>query len=573
MAPLPVVAVPDVIVDPVVEPEPAVFATFEVALATEIEPVVEPDPAVEPVFETPIEASSQAAIELVAPPATESGLSLSPTITSPAMTMGGVILGTAAYMSPEQAKGKPVDRRTDMWAFGCVLFEMLTGKRPFGGDDVSDTLATILKSDPDLRTLPSELPASLSKLIRRCLAKDRRARLSDAAVARLEIEEAMTRGGDSPASASGDKSIFRRMLVPVGSALAAGVAVALMMWTMRPAEPLRPVRRFTLELPPETQFGGAARRLLALSPDGSRLVFAASQRLNLRSMDSLEVKPLQGTSAAVLPFFSPDGKSIGFWQDGRLKRMDISGGPAIVICETTTPFGASWEEDGTILFARGLEGIWKVAEEGGQPVQIVSVDSAKGEFAESPQLLPGNKAVMFTVNMGLSAGSTRAALESSQIAVQTLATGARRTVLQGAADGRYVHTGHIVHVRQGALVAVPFDVRRLMVTGGSIALIEKLAQASSGGGVSPGGFSTVGQYSLSRNRDTRLYAPAWCIPRAHTRLGRPSRTRDTVGRLLPDHTFIRGYLQTGPVWQLIFGPGSGYLCVGYCRWSAEEIDV
>ena len=426
-------------------------------------------------------------------------LSMSPTITSPAMTLGGVILGTAAYMSPEQAKGKPVDRRTDMWAFGCVLFEMLTGKRAFGGEDVSDTLATILKSDPDLRTLPSQLPASLSKLIRRCLAKDRRARLSDAAVARLEIEEAMTPAGVSPASAGGDKSVLRRMLVPVGSALAAGVAVALMMWTMRPVEPPHPVRRFTVELPPETQFGGAARRLLALSPDGSRLVFAANQRLNLRSMDSLEVTTLQGTNGAAIPFFSPDGKSIGFWQDGRLKRMDISGGPALMICETTIPFGASWEEDGSILFARGPEGIWKVAEQGGQPVQIVSVDSAKGEFAESPQLLPGKSAVLFTVNMGLAAGSTRAALESSQIAVQTLATGARKTVVQGAADGRYVETGHIVHVRQGALVAVPFDLRRLIVTGGSTAMSEKLAQASSGGGVSAGGFSTVGQYSLSRD--------------------------------------------------------------------------
>ncbi len=365
------------------------------------------------------------------------------------MTMGGVILGTAAYMSPEQAKGKPVDRRTDMWAFGCVLFEMLTGKRPFGGDDVSDTLAAILKSDPDLRTLPSELPASLSKLIRRCLAKDRRARLSDAAVARLEIEEAMTRGDDSPPSPSGDKSVLRRMLVPVGSSLTVGVAVALMMWAMRPVEQPRPVRRFTVELPPETQFAGVARRLLALSPDGSRLVFAANQQLNLRSMDSLEVMPLQGTNGAAIPFFSPDGKSIGFWQDGRLKRMDISGGPALMICETSIPFGASWEEDGSILFAKGPEGIWKVAEGGGEPVQIVSVDSAKGEFAESPQLLPGKSAVLFTVNMGLAAGSTRAALESSQIAVQTLATGARKTVVQGAADGRYVRTGHIVHVRQG----------------------------------------------------------------------------------------------------------------------------
>ena len=426
-------------------------------------------------------------------------LSMSPTITSPAMTMGGVILGTAAYMSPEQAKGKPVDRRTDMWAFGCVLFEMLTGKRPFGGDDVSDTLAAILKSDPDLTTLPSKLPASVSRLIRRCLAKDRRARLSDAAVARLDIEEAMTPADVGPASVSGDKSVLRRMFVSLGPALAAGVAVALMMWTMRPVEPPHSVRRFTVELPPETQFGGVARRLLALSPDGSRLVFAANQRLNLRSMDSLEVTPLQGTSGAVMPFFSPDGKAIGFWQDGRLKRMDISGGPALMICETTIPFGASWEEDGSILFAKGPEGIWKVAEQGGQPVQIVSVDSAKGEFAESPQLLPGKSTVLFTVNLGLAAGSRRAALESSQIAVQTLATGARKTVVQGAADGRYVQTGHIVHVRQGALVAVPFDLRRLTTTGGSTAMSEKLAQASSGGGVSAGGFSTVGQYSLSRD--------------------------------------------------------------------------
>lgn len=432
-------------------------------------------------------------------------LSNSPTITSPANTLGGVILGTAAYMSPEQAKGKPVDRRTDMWAFGCVLFEMLTGRRAFEGEDVSDTLAEILKTEPDLKRLPPDTPPAIARLLRRCLAKDRKARLSDAGVARLEIDEAGSAGAEGPRIPVAARVPRTRLAAAVVlTAIVTAAIAAAIAFTLR-SDPPRPVRRFAITLGSDRQFVGAGRRWLALSPDGSRLVYGANQ-LQMRALDSLETTEIAETNGAMSPFFSPDGRWIAFWQNGQLKKRELSGGPPMRLCETPLPWGATWEDDGAIWFAKGVDGIWKVPADGGEPVQVIAMDNKKGEMAESPQPLPGGHAVLFTLNSAALAQSTRAQIESARLVVQSLRTGERTTIVSGGADGRYLPTGHIVYVRQGTLVAVPFDLDRLAVTGSPMQLVERIVQGSAGGGVSSGGRSTAGQYTLS-SEGTLAYVP------------------------------------------------------------------
>ena len=462
-------------------------------------------------------------------------LSMSPTITSPAMTMGGVVLGTAAYMSPEQAKGKPVDRRTDMWAFGCVLYEMLTGVRAFEGEDVSDTLAEILKSEPDLKRLPPHTPPAITRLLRRCLVKDRRMRLADAGAARIEIDEAGTPAGhivQPPASQRSRRAPI--VAAALASAVAAGAIAVAVALALRP-EPAKPLRRFAIEFPPGGQqfAGSAGRRSLALSPDGSRLVYAANQRLNMRQLSSLEPVAIPGTNGAVMPFFSPDGRSLAFFQGGQLRRMDATGGPARPVCDTPLPYGASWESDDAIWFGRAADGIWKVpAEGGGAPVQVIKMDASKAEIAQLPQLLRGGEWVLFTLNSGGTARSVSAQMENSQVVVQSLRTNERKTVIAGGSDGRYLPSGHLVYVTQGSLAVVSFDLDRLMVTGQPVYVADRLVQAggvgvSGGGGVSTSASSPFPPKAHSRTSHGRCWvsiaqSSGWTGPAPRRRLrGRP----------------------------------------------------
>jgi Tol biopolymer transport system component len=435
----------------------------------------------------------------------QADLSASPTITSPAMTHGGMILGTAAYMSPEQARGKPIDRRTDMWAFGCVLFEMLTGARTFEGEEVSDTLAEILKSEPDFKKLPRETPPAIVRLLRRCLAKDRKARLSDAGVARIEIDDARSAVAWDPQIPVTTRPRTRLagavvLTAIVTAAIAAAVAIGL-----RP-DPPRPVRRFAITVAPDIQLAGGGRRWLAVSPDGSRLVYGANGHLQMRPLDSLETTEIPETNGATQPFFSPDGRWIGFWQNGQLKKWELSGGPTMRVCTIPLPWGATWEADGAIWFAKASDGIWKVPADGGEPVQVIAMDTKKEETAESPQPLPGGDAVLFTLNSAALAKSTRDQIESAQLVVQSLRTGARTTIGSGGADGRYLPSGHIVYMRQGTLVSVPFDLLRLAVTGPTVTVAEQILQGSPGGGIGRGGRSTAGQFTLS-SEGTLAYVP------------------------------------------------------------------
>jgi eukaryotic-like serine/threonine-protein kinase len=327
-------------------------------------------------------------------------LSMSPTQSLHA-TQAGMILGTAAYMSPEQAAGKAVDKRTDLWAFGVVVMEMLTGQPVFTGETVPHVLASVLKSDPDWTALPATTPAALRRLLRRCLEKDRKRRLSDAADARLEIEEAMAAPRDEVAPSP--VSAWRRAL-PWTVAAAFGVALvsALVLsppWRAAPVPTPRKLLAFIgADASMPIELGASA----ILSPDGTVLAFAAQQagqaRLFVRKLDQLQATPHSGTEGAGSPFFSPDGQSIAFFAGGKLKTVSVAGGASIILCDAPNNRGGTWADDGTIIFTP-VNGsnvtLMRVSAAGGKPA-VFGTLSTGATTQRWPQALPGGKGVLYS---------------------------------------------------------------------------------------------------------------------------------------------------------------------------------
>jgi eukaryotic-like serine/threonine-protein kinase len=426
--------------------------------------------------------------------ATTSGtVSRSPTITTPAMTQSGVILGTAAYMSPEQARGKPVDKRADIWAFGCLLFEMLTGRRVFRNDEVSDTLAMVLTTDPDWSMLPGDTPASIRRLLRRSLVKDRGARLTDIGTARLEIDDARSEQQSVPptgGSSSGSPGVRR----PGWFALAAGaLAVAaiatLATWAAtRPSPIERPVTRALLGVAPAERLmtgqgpdaamgmGRPSRTALAFTPDGRAIVFSAERegrvQLFIRRLDALEATPIAGTDGASNLFLSPGGDSAGFYADGALKRVSLNGGVPVSIANVDLVFGASWGRDDRIVFATQTAGLWRIPASGGKPEPITELGPGE-QSHRLPYLLPDGQTVLFT--------STRAVFPSwddTRIMAKSLVSGDQKVLVESGADARYVPTGHLIYMRRGTVMAVPFDAGRVEVTGAPVGLLANVMQAA-----------------------------------------------------------------------------------------------
>ena len=413
----------------------------------------------------------------------------SPTVTSPAMMTGvGMLLGTAAYMSPEQARGKPVDKRSDIWAFGCVLYEMLTGKRAFEGEDVSDTLANILKADPNWTALPTTVPASIHALVRGCLEKDRRRRIGDIAAGIFALRHLAS--AVSPPAYLTRPAVWRRALPIVAAAFVGGAIAGTSIWRVTPTSPL-PVTRFEMALDQGQQFpaSAASRRLIALSPDGSQLAYVANSQIYMRSLSRLEPRPLPATQDSrgiQNPVFSPDGQSIAFYSvgDRALKRVAVSGGAVVTLCSTSAINGLTWTSDG-ILFSVYRQGVMRVNPIGGNPETLI--DAAEGPTIVQPQLLPGGRAVLYTV---ADEGGVLD-FDQSRIVVQVLSTGERKTLIEGGTDAWYVPTGHILYARGGVLWAVPFDLAGLEVTGGAVSIIEGVAR-----GIGAVGLATA-QYSVS----------------------------------------------------------------------------
>jgi eukaryotic-like serine/threonine-protein kinase len=413
-----------------------------------------------------------------------------PTITA-AMSGTGIIVGTAAYMSPEQAKGKPVDKRADLWSFGCVFFEMLTGNRPFEGETISDVLAKIIEREPDWTALPAKTPQSIRTLLRRCLEKDPRRRLDSAAVARLEIDDALTApatSGLSPSAVNrGTQSRWPPWATVAASVFAAGIG-AFATWTVtRPSETApAPASRFTITLPPALPIAYSINdRDIALSADGTQLAYTAGDQsqLMVRALDRLDAVPLTGIANARGPFLSPDGRWIGFFdqldeglttgpvvQRGTLKKVSTSGGPPIAISAVKgVSRGASWGSDDSIVFATSdpSTGLLRVPASGGEPEVLTKPDSSRGEFDHYfPSVLPGGRGVLFTITAGTVA--------DRQIVVLDLKTGKRKTLIRSGSQAEYVETGHLIYTDGGALWAVRFDLARLAVLGDPVPLIEQV---------------------------------------------------------------------------------------------------
>jgi len=430
------------------------------------------------------------------PMASASGAAMnSPTMTARATQMG-MVIGTAAYMSPEQARGKAVDRRADIWAFGVVLYEMVTGRRAFEGEEISDVLAAVLRQDINWTALPAATPTRLRRLLERCLDRDPKQRLRDIGEARVEIAKIESGAPDvSGISAASALTIapapLWRRAIPVVLGLALAAVAAFAVWTLKPSAPQSTaVTRFPFTLPEGQQFTNTGRQVVSVAPDGSQFVYVANNRLYLKPMAEMSSLFIQGTeiAAGVLnPVFSPDSRSIAFYSnaDKTLKRIAVSGGAAVTICSIDAPFGISWETDNEVLVGQGAKGIVRVSASGGKPETIVTVKD--NELAHGPRMLPDGNVVLFTLSIALSSDRWN----SAHIVAQSLKSGERKVLIEGGSDARYVPNGHLIYALSGTILAVPFDAQGLAVTGGPVPVIE---------GVASGGFFTgTSQFSISDN--------------------------------------------------------------------------
>jgi serine/threonine-protein kinase len=393
----------------------------------------------------------------------------SPTQTISA-TPAGVILGTAAYMSPEQARGAELDKRADIWAFGCVLYEMLHGKQTFHGETTSDILAAVLKEEPEW----SHIPARVQPLLRRCLTKDPKHRLRDIGDAMPLLE-----GVPEPAF---PRRPWARIAATIVLAVMLAVPLSAVWWrvsavwwlTSRPA-PLLPLVRFRAQLPPDTTVSMRRGPQLALSPDGTRIAVIeqdmdGNSRLATRRLDQGEFAPLRGTEGATMPFFSPDGQWIGFFADGKLKKIGVTGGVPLALCDAQASLsGASWGEDENIIAVLNLgRSLSLIPSGGGPPTSLINL---KGERYASPQVLPGGHAVLFSSSLG---GS----FDDANIDILSFKTGKRKTVLRGGFFGRYLPSGHLIYMHENTLLAAPFDLNRLAVTGAPQPVLEDVSTVS-----------------------------------------------------------------------------------------------
>ena len=409
----------------------------------------------------------------------------SPTLSHGA-TMQGVILGTAAYMSPEQARSKSVDKRTDIWAFGCVLYEMLTSKQAFDGEDITEILAAVVKTEPDWEVLPSTLPSKIRDLLRRCLQKDKTLRMQAAGDVRIEIGEALASPKDSGATPA---PIASKSKMPWAVAAALVIVAAVTSWgwwrSTRPVQqPLRPLVRLDVDLGADVSLGSPVGVDAIISPDGNRLAFVSKSRLFTRRLDLPKATELVGTEGAFAPFFSPDGQWVAFFTDEKLKKISVEGGSPITLCDAQFGVGGSWGEDHNIIAALTTTGgvLSQVPDVGGAPKALTEL--APGEITHRwPQILPGNKAVLFTSNRSSVTG-----FDSASIEVVTLQDHRRKTLLRGGTYARYVPTsntskgaGHLIYINNGTLFAVPFDLATLAVSGTPAPLLEQVSYSSLNG--------------------------------------------------------------------------------------------
>jgi len=445
-------------------------------------------------------------------------------LTTPAMTEAGIVLGTAAYMSPEQARGKPVDQRTDIWAFGCLLYEMLTGQAAFLGEDVTTTLARVLQGSADLQVLPVDVSHAVRRSLELCLEKDARKRIADMRDVKLSLAGAFAMG----APTSAPRQTLWRWALPAGLLVAgvlAGVYLSRFGGPSAPAAPAEPaaplpVSRFVITPPATAPLGSHAGLDVTISPDGKRIVYTVqkpengSLELYVRELDALESRPLAGTERAaggpMNPFFSPDGKSVGFSAGNRgIVIAAVDGRPSIKLFDPPQGFtGAWWAADNTIFYSTGPR-LERVSASGGGEPQLLTAAPENDRIA-APVLLPGGHAVLYH------------ALDD-RVVVVDLETGKAKTVVDGGSNPAYVDTGHVVFARGDTLMAVPFKVSELAVTGEPVALVQGIRRTSGG----------AADYALSAN-GTLVYVPGTAEATSNAAVVWVDRTGKVTGRAVPD---------------------------------------
>ena len=419
------------------------------------------------------------------------GISMSPTITSPAMTAAGLILGTAAYMSPEQAKGREADKRSDVWSFGAVLYEMLTARRAFAGDDVSDTLASVLKSEPDWSIVPADVPPAVVSLMKGCLTKDRRDRVSDMSAATFVLKDLSAIGAASSGAARPRALPWRARVL--SAAIASALTVLVVggaAWMMRPVPRPPDVVRFSFNA--EGPFTSVVQQMIAVSPDGTKVVYTAGGRIRVRSLGELESRAITDPEIIPLnPVFAPDGDSIAFIaisENGpSVKRIPISGGTpsTLATLKGIANFSSmSWGRDGILVGTTAGSGILRISPQGGPAERIVSV--ASDESVHHPQMLPDGRTVLFT----LAKGTSDDRWDKAAIVVHSLADNSHRVLIDGGADARYLETGHLAYAVGGTIYAVPFDLKTLTVRGTPVPVIVGIRRA-------PGATNGAAQFAVS----------------------------------------------------------------------------
>jgi serine/threonine protein kinase/Tol biopolymer transport system component len=475
--------------------------------------------------------------------------SVTATITSPALTLLGVILGTAAYMSPEQARGKEADKRSDIWAFGCVLFEMLAGKRPFEASEVTDTLASILKSEPNWSALPADMPSGIRRVLRRCLEKDPRRRFHDIADVRLGFEDALS--PDLTPTVRAVRSEGRRRERIAWSL----VAVLLLFlgghiaYVARKSAQAVQITRFQVYPPANmalrTQLGGASRA--TVSPDGTRLVFAAVDRagrsqLWIRAFDSFDALPLTGTDGASLPFWSPDSRWVGFFVGGKLRKVDAAGGSPQTICDVESlPRGATWGSGGDIVFSSGgASRLYRVSDQGGRPVHLsIGPEQMLSEPAW-PEFLPDGRTFLYW---------SRNATEGASVYARSLEPeAAPKKLLTSDSQAAYDPSGFLLFMRSGLLLRQPFDGARLDVSGEPTTVVEGVASLPVIGGA---------LFSVSTN-GVLTFQPESDLTSQFTWVDRAGNVLETVGdpgkyrypHLSPDGQRLTYVNADGNVWIL-----------------------
>jgi len=429
-------------------------------------------------------------------------LSLSPTLTAH-MTQAGMLLGTAAYMSPEQARGRGADRRSDIWAFGCVLMEMLTGASPFAGDTVADILGAIVHREPDWDALPPTTPPAVRRLLRRCLRREPRERLHDIADGRIELQDALSEDPTDVVAASPRAPAWRRLL-PWAMVAALAVLVVASMWRSRtPRGETDPIAALEVGVPegqflPDDEFS-----IVDISADGRTMAFVADgqngRMIYVRTLDRLDARPVAGTEGAVSPTLSPDGTWIAYFAGNTLFKVPVEGGAPVALAEAPANRGVDWGPDGWIVFSPTFNtGLVRVADTGGTPQVVTEPDRSRQERTHRwPQVLPGGEWVLFTVGAVDSPGD----YDEAAIDAVHIGTGERRRLAEGARLARYVPPGYLLFQRESSLLAARFDLDALEMTSGPVSLVEGVGgESSSGAG-----------YWAASDVSTLLYAPEIAI--------------------------------------------------------------